>query len=663
MSVFGALASVQDSVGEGRYTVLRLSSPHSARTFALPPDPTRAWTAEIEWHAEGESRFCAVARATGAEETTAVAESPVPWPPINAASVQALADRVEDLAADLVACGWRALPTGSAWYARRFAWDPVAEPPHGLDGLRRRLPRVVSLRRGRAGVLAPLAARATARRLVMPSPSARESLRRSAPFALIVALVVLTRAVNLGTAWEIHVDEITYLRIAQDVAANLQVHLYGTPFFLHPPAFFFLEAGYLRALPGPPDLIDAIVHVRYLNVAFAAVTGAAVFWIVRELGGRRIAYLGAIAFALEPFIGKMTSRNLLDTSAMMWIALGMVVILSRDRQAVRMTMPRTAGAGALFGLAFLTKDMTVLPIAITLMAAGLLRCDLRLADSARILGVALLTYAPYPLFAWASGDWAAFVADKNQGFLRFLGNIKISGFRHGGEGPSFLEATLANLDNLASTYVLIGVGLPAAIVLFRLGDGRQRLLAIWCASSYVLLGYTVAHGTLEEQFFYLLVVPALMTTLVAVHAASSALVGRDASRRALWIVAVAVQVVFFAWALATWATVHFTRDDGYAQLVSHLRRTSTPDRAISVTTETSKFVLERYDRGAWLTPEAIRANDVRYVLISTYEMNHGYGLATRKLYEWAAAHGDLDFTFQRTRQDDRLLLFKLRETR
>jgi hypothetical protein len=121
-------------------------------------------------------------------------------------------------------------------------------------------------------------------------------------------------------------------------------------------------------------------------------------------------------------------------------------------------------------------------------------------------------------------------------------------------------------------------------------------------------------------------------------------------------------VVFFGWALATWGTVHFSRDDGYAQLLSHLRRTSTPDRPISVTTETSKFLLSRYDRGEWLTPRAIRANNVRYVLISTYEMNHGYGSATRKLYEWAAANGDLDFAFQRKRQDDRLLLFKLRAT-
>jgi 4-amino-4-deoxy-L-arabinose transferase-like glycosyltransferase len=497
----------------------------------------------------------------------------------------------------------------------------------------------------------------------MPRPRLRQSLRRSAPYLVVFAAVVLARAVNLATAWEVHVDEITYLRIAQQVATDLQVHLYGDAFFLHPPAFFFLEAGYLRALPGPADVLDAIAHVRYVNLAFAGATGAAVFWLVRELAGTRMAYLAAIAFALEPFIVKMTSRNLLDTSAMLWTTLGMVVLIALPRGAGQLTTRRTLAAGVLFGLAFLTKEMTVFPIAITLVAAGLLRCGLRLADSGRILWFALLTYLPYPLIAWAVGDWDAFVTDKNEGFLRFLGSIKISGFEHGGEGPSLVAAILENLDYLASTYVLIGVGLPAAIALYWRGDARRRLLALWCASSYVLLGYAVGLGTLEEQFFYLLVVPALVTTLVAAHTVSAALAGRKASASALQLAGVALSVAFFGWALATWVEVHSTRDDGYAQLLSHLRRTSTPDRAVAVTTETSKFLLAGYDRGEWVTPRAVRANDARYVIISTYEMQHGYGSATREFYTWVAANGDLDFSFRRTRNDDRLLLFRLRQTR
>jgi hypothetical protein len=91
-----------------------------------PPDRTQAWTAEIEWrNTEDESRFCVVARGSG---EAAVAESaPLEWPPAGAAALRAMTDATEELAATLLAAGWKPLPRGGAWYAKRFAWEPVAE--------------------------------------------------------------------------------------------------------------------------------------------------------------------------------------------------------------------------------------------------------------------------------------------------------------------------------------------------------------------------------------------------------------------------------------------------------------------------------------------------------------------------------------------------------
>ena len=43
--------------------------------------------------------------------------------------MQALADAVKRLEAKLVAAGWTPLPRGSAWYAKRFTWQPGAQPP------------------------------------------------------------------------------------------------------------------------------------------------------------------------------------------------------------------------------------------------------------------------------------------------------------------------------------------------------------------------------------------------------------------------------------------------------------------------------------------------------------------------------------------------------
>ena len=93
----------------------------------LPADPEAAWTAEIEWRAgPEEARFCAVARRADGTSGQVVAESaPVAWPPVGPAGVEALTNAHRALRAALAATGWKPLSRGGAWYATRFAWEPV----------------------------------------------------------------------------------------------------------------------------------------------------------------------------------------------------------------------------------------------------------------------------------------------------------------------------------------------------------------------------------------------------------------------------------------------------------------------------------------------------------------------------------------------------------
>ena len=97
-----------------------------------PPDPRVTWAAEIEWRQiDDESRFCVIAR--GAETVEVAQSPPLDWPPDGPAAVRAVTDAADELAATLVAAGWKPLPPGSAWYAKRFAWEPAgAEPANGL---------------------------------------------------------------------------------------------------------------------------------------------------------------------------------------------------------------------------------------------------------------------------------------------------------------------------------------------------------------------------------------------------------------------------------------------------------------------------------------------------------------------------------------------------
>jgi hypothetical protein len=95
----------------------------------VPPDSQRPCTAEIEWRQTGsEGRFFVVARAAGAADGIVAKSRSLEWPPASPASVQALADATQELEDSLARAGWRALPPGDAWYAKRFAWEPLAAP-------------------------------------------------------------------------------------------------------------------------------------------------------------------------------------------------------------------------------------------------------------------------------------------------------------------------------------------------------------------------------------------------------------------------------------------------------------------------------------------------------------------------------------------------------
>ena len=171
--------------------------------------------------------------------------------------------------------------------------------------------------------------------------------------ALLVGVVTFgLRALNLDRSYDIFIDEVTYLRIGQGLAANGQVMLYGKTFHLHPPAFFFIEAAYLRMLPPAGTVIDLIYRVRYLNVIFAGLSGIMLFLIGRRIGGWSAGLGAATFFALDGFIIKMNSYILLDTSALFWILTGYWLLLGAvdDERRVRPLRQLLAGCWLLAAL-------------------------------------------------------------------------------------------------------------------------------------------------------------------------------------------------------------------------------------------------------------------------------------------------------------------------
>lgn len=464
------------------------------------------------------------------------------------------------------------------------------------------------------------------------------------------------RAIHLNRSWDIHVDEILYMRLSQGVADTLQVGIYDVdgpfangPFYLHPPAFFFLEALYVKLFPPAGDLVQQVYDIRYLNIALAGLTAAVLFGIGRRLAGWPAGIAAAALFALDPFVIRWNSHNLLDTASMAWLALGYYILFSSvGDERRRVPLWRLLAAGVLFGLALLTKDMTAFATVLPFGICFILNWSLPRWQSALASVIPVLVYLPYPLIIYLIGDWSTFANQKLQGVYRLVGLAQTTGFNQKG-GPSFLEAILSNLEEFATTYALLGTGALAVCVLFFFFDGAaKRLLLTWTASTYALLAYSIMFGTLEEHFFYLLVVPSMLATAVAATLVLRPGVYDGRTRRALLGTIAVLATIFTGWASYVWGQVHFIPDNGYERVLAYLHEEVPEGTRIGTTTGTAEALTKEYYPGSMEvgSVEELQANDVEYVVTSSLQVEKGYGAASADFYSWVTGRGELVYGFE-----------------
>lgn len=467
------------------------------------------------------------------------------------------------------------------------------------------------------------------------------------------------RATHLAASWDIHVDEITYLRISENVAEHLRVELYGEPFYLHPPAYFFLQAGFLKLLAPEGDTVSQIYLMRYLNVGLAALSAVLIFLIGARVAGRWAGVGAALMFALEPFAVRINSQTLLETSATFWVLVGFALLthhVARPRVGWRSRGVVILLAGAAFGLALLTKEKVALVTLLPLLLCFVLGRPLSRLTAFWTATVALLTYAVYPLTVLWVGDGAPFAEAKFSGLARFVGAVKITGFKRDG-GPSFVDALFANFAAYGVAYALVGTGLLALLVLFRYPNRPRSLLATWLVSAYAMLSFSVVFGTLEEQFFYYLIIPSMIAT-----AAAAALLLRATELRSTYMVLYAgfavLAATFVGWTSKVWYDIHLVPSNGNERMLDYLQANVPPGSRISTTTEESQFLVEGYRTGIWTTPEVLALNGAQYVVLSTRQTENGYGFATPELSAWLGANGVRVFSAP-SRTYGELILYRL----
>ncbi|GAB4200459.1 MAG: hypothetical protein OHK0022_21540 [Roseiflexaceae bacterium] len=501
---------------------------------------------------------------------------------------------------------------------------------------------------------------------IFQAPANRWQARRTTLIALvaILAMTVLLRSIRLGPSFNIFIDEITYVQLAKNAASTLRIAIYGHSFYLHPPAYFYMLGGYLALIRPEGDLVAQIYAARTLSLICGALSAALLFLIAMRYTGWRGAALVGGLFAWDPFVIRNNSLVLLDTPAMLWVLLGYTLLVyGLPEGQSQGTVPafarwRSLAIGLAFGLACLTKDMmaglTVLPLLVCLV----LDTVLPRRSAALIAVVAVLVYSLYPLGVALAGDWPAFVAQKTAGLQRVLGGVRITGLNRVG-GPSMAERTLARLDEFGPTYLVIGLGILALLVLLPRRTALARLPLVWMGSTCLLLLGCSIFGTIEEQFFYWLVI----TALLAIPAAASLLRrGLPALPKVALPAAAALLVISAGWSSVQWVRVHTTPDNGYEQALGFLA--STPATAkTAATSETGQFLLLASGRasgpwGRWNDPAALEQQRPHYLLISTLQFTWDQGAAGSNLLNWAERHGTLVLRVDGHR-DDTILLYSL----
>lgn len=508
------------------------------------------------------------------------------------------------------------------------------------------------------------------------TPRQRERVFAWTATVFVVLVAFGLRAFRLGVSWDISEDEITYVQISQGVLRTLwPVGWDGGPFYLHPPLFFYLEAAYMKlfSIGNALDLIQQIQSVRFLNAAFGAFTAGALLWSGRRLAGWPAGIAVAVMFALDPFGIRMNSRNFLETSALLWVILGYSVLLSglvrQDHRLI--SWPRTVVAGVLFGLALLTKEPTVFVTLLPLGTCFVFGWALPRTRSMLAGVVALIVYAPYPAIVYAIGDWDTFIDQKFDGALRLAGLLQITGFNQQG-GPSFLEALVERLDEFATTYMFLATGTVAVCVLLLTNLGKapaRRLLVAWTSSAYAFLGYAMVFGTLEEHFFYYLTPPSILaTTVVAVLVLREVRTGgahQEAAgaprgtrhgrhvRPALQAAAAALVVALVLWNTCVWIVVHAVPDNGYQLVVSYVDELPKGSR-VAVTSQEASLLMKWHPANAKPDPptriqwsvQTLQAENVDYVVMSSYLSTRGYGGLPPRVYRWVTNHGQLVYGFK-----------------
>ncbi len=502
----------------------------------------------------------------------------------------------------------------------------------------------------------------------------------------VAGLALALRLINHSTNYDVFIDEITYSTIGQSIALGHGVSLFGVPFFLHPPLFFYLEAGALELFGGAHDApINLVLALRPLDCGLSAIECGLVMLLTARLANRTAAVLAGVYFACDPFLQLWDGRVLLETPAMTLAVLGWLALAAvaqrEDARATAAGSPATepgAGwssgertlvvlGGLCFGASLLAKETYAFVGVAPLLAMAVLGSPVRRRVTLTMAALAVGCYAVYLLVIVAEGHWPGFYNQQLAGVLRAVGTKQISGFNQKGHA-GFSSRAGADLSLYGVTYVVIlAIGLAAAAgVLTWLRTARngrtltrQRRLAIALGAGGVgYVTYAVGFGAFETQIFYMSIIaglPVLATeTMAGVRWLAS-----PRLRRACIVAGAVLAGLGLVLELATNVRIRTSRDSDLPELVAYVEHHVAYPSLVDSTDGVTQFVLQGVRIDGPRTVAGVERDKPDYIVIAQGLVDQGYVVLGPGFEQWLHRHAHVVFSAD-GRTVGRLLLYQTR---
>lgn len=457
--------------------------------------------------------------------------------------------------------------------------------------------------------------------------------------ALVGLLALVFRVFGVQRANDIFIDEVTYADIARQVADGHMPSIFGTPFFLHPPGTYALNALVIRVLGLGGHSTDMALQLRWVNSVLGAVTVVICFLLVRRLVGVGPAVVAGTILASDPFVLRMDGRLMMETPAGLAVLSGwLLFLLVLDRGRGRARLWLEISTGLVFGLAIVMKDMTAVFTVVPLLAAVLWRRTVPPKTAVRIVAFSVVPYVLYLCLIAAAGLFPQFIEQKSVGVLRMAGVVQMTGF-NSVHSVSLFDRLIDLVGRFGTSYLLLGLAILAGVVAAFSPLVERRVIGLFSLFTGFVGVYSVFFGAAEEQFGYCVVLAALVSTPLA-----AVMVVKWRPR--LRGVVVAFAAIMTVLSLFLGIQARSVVDDGLVRARDWMNAELPASSKVGLTSVTGEFALQPRDGWAVLPSlRSLRDGGADYVLTQGRPLSEGYGFASPEFLVWLQENAQPVFTF------------------